>query len=340
MLSLDQRIDVFSALGSDIGADLADPATSGFPELDEAVSLAFHKNGWFTRREVERALAYWAAALTRENLQAWTAAYSLGNSPGRIGLILAGNIPLVGFHDVLCTLLAGHVAMIKCSSSDDVLLPALLRRAALIPNALRDHFVLVAGKMSGFEAIIATGSNNSARYFESYFGKYPHIIRKNRTGIAVLTGAESDEELQGLMADVFCYYGLGCRNVTKLFLPEGFDLDKIFRASLSFAYLMENKKYANNYSYHKALMLMEKQAVLDNDLLLMTASGSLFSPVSVLHYEYYNSTDGLNATIEASLDHIQVVVGRGNRPFGSAQQPLLTDYADGVDTLHFLSKMN
>lgn len=340
MLSPDQRLDVFVTLGSHIGAYLEKREHSDFPELEQAIEMAFHRNGWFTRREVEYALAYWAGALTRPRLEQWLDQYALGNNkPRRVGLVLAGNIPMVGFHDVLCTMLAGHTALIKCASGDDVLIPALLARASQINAGIRAHFALLTGKMSGIEAVIATGSNNSARYFEAYFGKYPHIIRKNRTGIAVLSGKEGDDEMEALMADSFRYYGLGCRNVTKLFLPAGFDLNKIFRASLSFAHLMENKKYANNYAYHKALLIMEKRNVLDNDLMLLAESASLFSPVSVLNYEYYVSTDELNNKIEAGLDQIQCVVGAGNRPFGTAQQPALDDYADGVDTMLFLSNL-
>lgn len=341
MLSLDQRIEVFSALGTQIKQHLENPEKTEFPELEAAIRLCFHRNGWFTPAEVNHALRYWAGALARETLEQWAFPYlSEPRPPKRVGLVLAGNIPMVGFHDVLCTILAGHVALIKCSSSDDVLIPALMQMAVAINPGIKPSFEWVPGKLSGFDAVIATGSNNSTRYFEAYFKPYPHIIRKNRTGIAILDGSENEAELRGLMEDSFRYYGLGCRSVTRLFLPDGYDLNKIFHASLSFSHLMENKKYANNYTYYKALMMMQKQNVLENELVLLTENPSVFSPVSVLHYGYYHSVDELNETIEAGLDDIQCVVGRGHRPFGSAQHPALNDYADGIDTMLFLSKLS
>ena len=193
--------------------------------------------------------------------------------------------------------------------------------------------------MKNYDAILATGSNNSARHFNDYFGSVPNIIRKNRTGIAILNGDETDEELNGLMLDCLKYFGLGCRSVTKLYLPKGYDINKIFTASLPFAYLMDNKKYMNNYIYHKAVMVMEKKHVLENELILLLEEPSLFSPVSVLYYQFYETTAELNQIIELNLDEIQCVLGHKNRPFGSGQSPALSDYADGANTLEFLRKL-
>lgn len=340
MLTLKQRIEAFESLGNAIRHYLEQPDSSESEWLKTAVSQAYLKNGWFTTSEVKHALSYWADQLQSANLEAWAADYKLEpDDLLNVGLILAGNIPMVGFHDVLSTIISGHHAQIKCSSSDDVLIPALLKGLVELQPDMQRTFTLQPIKLNGFDAVLATGSNNSARYFEAYFGKVPHVIRKNRTGIAVLNGNESSEDLNGLMEDVFRYYGLGCRNITKLYLPRGYDVHKIFAASVPFAYLMDNKKYVNNYTYHKALMIMERAPVLENEVLLMVERNTLFSPVSVLNYEFYEDEDKLNHEITGHLDDIQCVVGALNRPFGSAQKPALTDYADGANTLDFLSNL-
>lgn len=341
MLNPQERIAALSELGAAIRLYLDDPEAETNRWLSEAVSQAFLRNGWFTRPEVTFALTYWADQLQPEPLENWAGTYDFDSShPMNVGLIMAGNIPMVGFHDLVAVLLSGHRALIKCSSSDDVLIPALLARLLSLAPNMQEHFKLQPAKLHGFDAVLATGSNNSARYFHAYFGKVPHIIRKNRTGIAVLDGTESEDELHGLMEDAFRYFGLGCRNVTKLYLPKDYDVHRIFKASLPFTYLMDNKKYVNNYTYHKALMLMEKQPVLENDLILMVERKTLFSPVSVLHYEFFNDEQALSTEITNHLDDIQCVVGGQNRPFGSAQKPLLTDYADGANTLDFLNKLS
>lgn len=311
-----------------------------FERINQAIQTAFHKNGWFEEREVMHALEYWGKHLTKDNLNEWLNSYKPDrDSPKNVAIIAAGNIPLVGFHDVLCTLLSGHRVFLKCSSSDDVLLPLFCNLIIELEPRLEDYIKIIPFKLEGFDAVIATGSNNSARHFEQYFGKYPSIIRKNRTGIAILDGSESKEEMEGLIEDAYRYFGLGCRNITKLFLPVGFDLNKIFEASVPFAYLMENKKFANNYTYHKTLLMMEGRDVLENELLILVENPSLYSPVSVLNYEYYSDIAHLNQRVEEELDHIQCVVSRKNTPFGKAQQPDIKQYADGVDTMKFLTQL-
>ena len=285
-------------------------------------------------------LAYWATELNTENLNRWISDYEFDSKrPYRVGLILAGNIPMVGFHDVIATIISGNIAVIKCSSNDDILIPSLLNELKRIEPGIVEQIEIAVGILKNYDAILATGSNNSARHFNDYFGSVPNIIRKNRTGIAILNGDETDEELNGLMLDCLKYFGLGCRSVTKLYLPKGYDINKIFTASLPFAYLMDNKKYMNNYIYHKAVMVMEKKHVLENELILLLEEPSLFSPVSVLYYQFYETTAELNQIIELNLDEIQCVLGHKNRPFGSGQSPALSDYADGANTLEFLRKL-
>ncbi|HAQ69532.1 acyl-CoA reductase [Salibacteraceae bacterium] len=337
MISQKSLTSSFAALGEHIQSYLSHPEDDDFATLKSTVSNAFHKNGWFTQDEVEFALNYWAEELKEENLKLWLSAYNFDQIKSKeVGLILAGNIPMVGFHDVLSTILCGHKAILKCSSSDELLIPYFLDLMSNRTVGFSEHYRIEKGLLKNFDAVIATGSNNSARHFEHYFKEIPSIIRKNRTAISVLTGEESDDELYGLMKDAFQYYGLGCRNVTKIYLPRSFDLDRIFKASMPFAYLSSNKKYFNNVTYHKTLLMMQQKPVLENDLILLVEESSLFSPVGMLHYEFYDDINELNQQIERQLDDIQCVVGRKNIPFGTAQKPSLADYADGVDTMKFL----
>ncbi len=341
MQALAQRIQALTRLGEALREILKHYTAPEHETARAAVALSFHKNGWFTEKEVKRSLNYWSEALTEENLTAWLAPYDLKyHASLDVGLILAGNIPLVGFHDIVCTLLAGHRAIIKPSSSDHALIEWLMELLVDINPEAKLWFEIRMNQMNSFDAVIATGSNNSARYFEQYFGNVPHIIRKNRTSVAVLDGNESEEELKGLVEDILSYYGLGCRNVTKVFVPRDYDLNKIFAASLPFAYVMNNNKYANNYAYHRTLMMMEQKDVLENDVLLITPSESLFSPVSVLHCEAYDNRKELSIKLEALTDDIQCVVSRDQIPFGKAQRPDLQDYADGVDTMSFLRNLS
>ena len=337
MISQKSLTSSFAALGEHIQSYLSHPEDDDFATLKSTVSNAFHKNGWFTQDEVEFALNYWAEELNEENLKLWLSTYNFDQIKSKeVGLILAGNIPMVGFHDVLSTILSGHKAILKCSSSDELLIPYFLDWMSNRTAGFSEHYRIEKGLLKNFDAVIATGSNNSARHFEHYFRDIPSIIRKNRTAISVLTGEESDDELYGLMKDAFQYYGLGCRNVTKIYLPRSFDLDRIFKASMHFAYLSCNKKYSNNVTYHKTLLMMQQKPVLENDLILLAEESSLFSPVGMLHYEFYHDINELNKQIERQLDDIQCVIGRKNIPFGTAQKPSLADYADGVDTMKFL----
>lgn len=337
MTELSQRIEALDRLAQWLSDTLNDPNHPDRESLDQQILLAFHKNGWFTRPEVEHALNYWSNHLKRHVLEAWTKAYAITTrQPKRVMLVLAGNIPMVGMHDVVSTFISGHKALIKCSASDAVLIPFLMNKLKQIDPSTAERIQVIEGIQKEFDAVLATGSNNSSRHFEEYFGRVPNVIRRNRTGVAILDGSESKEALDGLMKDAFTYYGLGCRNVTKLYLPTGFDLDRIFEVSLNYQHLMDNKKYANNYTYHKALMVLERQAFLENDLIVLREEASLFSPVSILNYEYYSNPEQLSKAIEGNLDDIQCVLGREHTPFGMAQQPGLKDYADGVDTLDFL----
>lgn len=308
-----------------------------YEQLQLAVNQAKIYNGWFEPSEVKRAFSAWGNALNQEQIEIWLEKYDRqGITPKTVAIIMAGNIPLVGLHDLIAVYLAGHRAKIKMSSEDSKLLPAILEVWRLFDEHLFETIEISHTRLEGFDAVIATGSNNTARYFEQYFGAYPNIIRKNRTSVAILTGQESTDELKNLATDIFAYFGLGCRNVTKLYLPQGYDLDLVFGGLFHWQEVVNNKKYGNNYDYHKAIFLLEGYDVLENGFILMKEDESLSSPIGTLYYEYYTDLDDLKKALAGKQEEIQCIVSREDIPFGEAQNPKLWDYADGVDTMRFL----
>jgi hypothetical protein len=305
-------------------------------KIQHIIAKQFSYNGWFTKENVLQSIGSLGELLTEEQLTNWLADYSYVNTPKRIGIVMAGNIPLVGFHDFLCVLLSGNIAISKLSSDDNTLLPALAEQLIQFSPSLAERIQFSMGRMGEIDAIIATGSNNSFQYFEQYFGKYPHLFRKNRTSIAILTGNETAEELRRLGIDIFSYYGLGCRNVSHLMIPVNFDLDRFFEAIIDFHPIVNHHKYANNYDYNKAVYLMNLMAILDNHFVLLRETDELFSPLSMVHYHYYSSPDEVNEFIQKHSDSIQAIVGQEYIPFGDAQSPKLHDYADGIDVMKWI----
>ncbi len=308
------------------------------------IALSKSHNGWYTEEQVYFAINSWAEALIPDNLDNWLAGYDLENSGGKsVGLILAGNIPLVGFHDFLSVLITGHKALVKTSSNDQHLLPFLAKYLIAVAPELKERIVFTEGKLENFDAVIATGSNNTARYFEYYFKDKPSIIRKNRNSVAVLRGTETKEELIALGEDIFRYFGLGCRNVSKLFVPTGYDFKEFFEAIYVYKDVIFYEKYANNYDYNKAVFLMSNFKLLDNEFLTLKEDSSHASPISSVFYEYYDDIDAIKARLEAENEQIQCIVGNAvtnkSIPFGQTQKPALWDYADNVDTIAFLSKI-
>ena len=299
-------------------------------------------NGWFTKDNVLYAFESWSNQLTINNLNNWTSNYNLTNEPNTIAIIMAGNIPLVGFHDFLSVLISGNSVLVKQSSNDKHLLPLIAKYLEYVEPEFIGKITFTEEKLEGFDAVIATGSNNTARYFDYYFGKHPNIIRKNRNSVAVLTGNETKEELTGLGEDVFRYFGLGCRSVSKLFVPKGYDFDQFFRAIYEYHDIINYKKYQNNYDYNKAVYLMSEFDLLENGFLIIKEDQSYASPIASLFYEYYEDLDSLNEKLEKDKERIQCVVSNSISnaiPFGKTQQPSLSDYADGVDILEFLSRL-
>jgi len=308
--------------------------------LQTAKQQAYIANGWFTPASVDTAIRNICRYYLDETLLLnWLAAYpAAGTRPPRtVGIVAAGNIPLVSFHDWLCGFMSGHRVKLKLSSKDTVLMEHILARMGEWYPQLAQQ--TVPGEMlKDCDAYIATGSNNSARYFEYYFSRFPHIIRRNRTSAALLTSHETPEELAALADDIMLYFGLGCRNVTKIFVPAGYDFAPLLQALEKYAHLMEHHKYRNNYDYNLALLLLNNSAHLTNGSILLQEAGSLFSPISVLHYGYYQDAAATAAELLAHED-LQCLVGKGFTSFGQAQQPSLTDYADGVDTMQFLCSL-
>ena len=311
-------------------------------QFNDIFEKAEQQNSWFTRANVIFAFKSWSDALSENNVKQWLSQYQLPQttSPKKILIIMAGNLPLVGFHDLLCVLVAGHKAIVKLSSDDRVLLPYLIKQMKAFAPEWAEAVAFTDGKVTEYDAVIATGSDNTARYFEYYFGKKPHIIRKNRHSVAVLTGEETPEELQDLGKDIFLYYGLGCRSVSKLFVPQGYDFDLLFQAIYPYKDIIEEQKYANNYDYNKAVYLMSLYKLLENGFLLLKEDEHYGSPIATLFYEYYTNKEALKKKLATDREKIQCVVGHnfidGEIPFGQTQTPKLWDYADGVNTLTFL----
>ena len=331
-MNLPQRISLLSRLGAYLLAN--------GPAWQEAKERAEQQNSWFTRAFIDHAVGHVARRwLDRAVLEQWAAAEQLPDTqalPKRVAIVMAGNIPMVGFHDWLCVFISGHRALVKLSSKDSVLLLHLFEQLqAWAPEF--SHYTELADRLNGADAYIATGSNNSSRYFSYYFGKYPHIIRKNRTAAALLTGRETPEELDALADDIHLYFGMGCRNVTKLFVPAGYDFVPLLQALKKYAHLSEFHKYKNNYDYQLALHILNKSYYMTNGTVLLVEQESLFAPISQLHYEFYEQLSDAYEKAQRDPD-LQCLVGAGALPFGSSQHPAIDDYADGVNTLAFLNK--
>jgi len=351
-MNLVQRINLLGELG--------DYCSSETPGWISAQQRAHAENRWFTPEFIQLAIRQITAEyLQKDKLKQWADNYSLppdNPSPKTVGLTMAGNIPLVGFHDFLSVFIAGHRQWVKPSSRDNVLIRHLIAQLEKYDPEVTS-LVTFPERLTGADAYIATGSNNSARYFDYYFGKYPHIIRRNRTSVAILTGEESHEDLDRLADDVYQYFGLGCRNVTKLYVPENYDFLSLLEAFRRYNYLADLYKYKHNYDYQLTILLLNKKYYMTNESILLVEADSPFSPISVLHYEYYRpGEDHLpflvgHQDIQCVVGHGQHLVGTASTPdtpsgaltslvqFGQAQHPSLTDYADGVDTLQFLSSL-
>lgn len=330
MTSISNRISTLAALG--------DYLSTMPQELLDICAIAEKHNGWFDVKSQKTAIQSVASEFLNKNkLESFCQNYSFDQlEPKKIAIIMAGNIPLVGIHDLICGVLSGHNLQIKLSSKDDQLMKAIILKLHLLNNNLFDKVKIQFQPMNDFDGIIATGSDNSSNYFEEYFGKYPNIIRKSRTSIAVLTGKETKEELHQLGTDIFQYYGLGCRNVTKLFVPKNYDFTNFFEAIEPYSSVIRNTKYKNNFDYNLTLFILNKIPYQTNDFLMLTEDQSLQSRIGSIHYEEYDALDTVHNYIIDQKDRLQVIVGKDFIPFGQAQNPKLSDFADNIDTMNFL----
>lgn len=330
------RIQAFVTLGNRLRTLPAD-------QFNIIAQKAHHENGWFSRESVALAFKGISVQLEESRLANWISGYPVPASARQIGVAMAGNIPLVGFHDFCVTLLSGHRLRYKPSSRDSVLLDYLQQQLIDIEPQFADYITAV-DQLKGVDAIIATGSDNTSRYFEYYFRNIPHIIRKNRVSCAVIEGDEPASELALLGRDVFDYYGLGCRNVSTIYVPREFDMKSLLDAFESFKDVMDNTKYANNYTYQRSLALLNEEKFLDTGFLLVKESKALVSPVACIHYAYYDDQESLKRELQANEQKIQVVVSAkgwygGSIPFGTAQTPRIDDFADQIDTMKFLTAL-
>ena len=314
-----------------------------FDPFKMQIERAKEFNGWFTKENVTFSLYNWSQVLTSKNLNKWLSLYHLENTvPKNIAVVMAGNIPLVGFHDFISVLLSGNNIFVKQSSNDQHFLPLIAKYLEKVEPELVGKISFTENTLDNFDAVIATGSNNTARYFEYYFGKHPNIIRQNRNSIAILSGNENKEELIKLGEDIFRYFGLGCRSVSKLFVPKDYNFDKLFEAIYEYKGVINYIKYSNNYDYNKAVYLMSQFKIIENGFLMLKNDSSYSSPIASLFYEYYDNLEELNEKLLQDKERIQCVIGNENSEylikFGESQKPQLWDYADGIDTLDFLQK--
>lgn len=347
-MNLVNKIDAFAKLGEILrnpDSDLNYSFRSEIGQLRELIVNSNQYNPWFTPMNVKAAIFAIGISLQKNKIEKWLNKYDLKKFECRkkntVAVIMAGNIPLVGFHDFLSVLISGNNLIVKQSTDDNQLLPVLAKILIKIEPQFAERMRFSDGKLENFDAIIATGSDNTARYFDFYFGKYPHIIRKNRNSVAVLTGKETQKELSQLGEDIFRYFGLGCRNISKLFVPGGYSFDTFYENMADFVDVINHHKYRNNYDYFKSVYLVSKIPHLDNGFLILKQDEMIASPPSVIFYEFYDNLKLLNQMIEMRQNQIQCVVSidktvKNSIPPGKAQQPELWDYADGIDTIGFL----
>jgi hypothetical protein len=337
MMTLEDRIEAFAQLGNKITGLLK-------VEVDALIDRTRNENPWFTPESTSMALQGISKFLDKEVLTKWTSNYSLSDSSSKkVGVAMAGNIPMVGFHDLMCVLLSGHQLVAKLSSQDSVLMNFIKDSLKEINLDFGDK-IFFEERLKNLDGMIATGSDNTSRYFEYYFRNIPHIIRKNRTSCAVILGEETPEDYHELGKDIFSYFGLGCRNVSKIFIPENFDFIPLLDNLESFQPIIHHHKYANNYDYQKSIMLVNQTHFYDTGYLMLTESQNLVSPISVIYYEYYKDQGDLNSKLKSHQEKIQCIVSakgwyKKSIPFGDAQFPEVSDYADGIDTLSFLSAL-
>ncbi len=340
-----ERIAAFVKVGLFINRHFKNKFDANETQLHEGLNALIQTantyNNWFIPQFVNTSIGNIAILLEEKelinfcNTQGATDENSVSQQK-TVAVVCAGNIPMVAFHDIMCVLLSGHKVLIKLSTDDDILLPFFLKLLIHYEPNFESNILFAQGKLTNFNAVIATGSNNTANYFNFYFSKYPNIIRKNRTSIAILTGSETEHDFKSLAQDIFLYFGLGCRNVSKLLVPKGYNFNLFFESIIDFSFVVNNKKYGNNYDYHRAIYLLEQIPFLDNNFLMLKQSADLHSPVGVLYYDFYEDEKDITTYLSKNTEHLQCIMGKNYIPFGYSQQPVISNFADNVNTLKFL----
>ena len=345
---LKERIQAFSDLGILFRENSSSQKIKTFQkwdsELNKLLKDSYQHNSWFIENNLKLSLKNWSAELNKKNIENWLENYKIElKSSKTVAIIMAGNVPVVGFHDLMCSLILGFKCFVKLSSNDKILIPLIVKFIQSRFDGFKEKVFFESNILKNFDAVIATGSNNSHKYFEYYFGKYPNLLRKTRHSVAVLNGNESDSELAMLSNDVFDYFGLGCRSVSKIFIPKGYDLDLLFNAFYMKRFVIDHNKYANNYDYNKAVYLMSEEKFYDNGFVILKEEKKLGSPIACVYFEYYDDLVQVQNIIKINNQNIQCVVSNekifSGISFGTTQCPKLSDYADNVDTLKFLLKI-
>ena len=340
-MNINRRIQLISDIGeflkNYLDEDFDNSTDDKLVKFKDIITKAQSKNPWFTDENIKVNLTYWSNKLTKNNLNKWLSKYNLNNILRKnIAIIMAGNIPLVGFHDFICVFLSGHNSVIKLSNSDNFILPFLTD----LMKVSSERIVYSDSFLKDYDGVIATGSDNTSRYFDYYFKNKRSIIRKNRNSIAILNGEESDDDLKSLSQDIFTYFGLGCRNVSKLYVPKNYNFDLFFNSIFGYKELINNHKYANNYDYNKAIYLMSEYKFLDNGFFIVKEGNEMHSPISTINFEYYDKVSILREKINLEDDNIQCIVSniefKGKVDFGETQNPSLNQYADNIDVMSFL----
>lgn len=348
-INMQERVAAFAALGQALSRIAENTGTSTAETAFQELIPSYHlSNGWYTPAFITHRISQIARGLEQNVLENWVSGYTFPEhtAPKTVGVILAGNLPLVGFDDFAAVLLSGNTFCGKLSSDDKRMLPAVTALLCETEPRFSEYIQFTDARLPKVDAVIATGSNNSSRYFDYYFGKYPHIIRKNRHSVAVLDGTETPEELTALGNDIFLYFGLGCRSVSKLFVPEDYSFNTFYESILSWGDMMNgHTKYMNNYEYHRTLYLLSRETLLDNNFLLLKEDKSMSSPPGMIFWESYSDKEALQQRLQELETELQCVAGHQTLwpealPFGTTQCPLPSDYADGVDTLAFLSRLS
>lgn len=330
--------NTFIRLSEELHKYLTNQRTPYKELIDQSIEQAEIQNPWFIKKFVLTMLAHIQSLCSKESLEQYVADIPTLKHSKKILVIAAGNIPMVSFRDVMDVLLSRHYLVLKPSSKDTILMKTLLTILQDIQPSLREKIAILETniKRSEIDAVIATGTNNTAMHIHHYFAGFPKIVRHNRTSVAIITEHTTDEDLKNLSHDVLLYFGLGCRNVSKIFLPKNFDIQRIFKSLIDYSFLMQHHKYMNNYDYYRSIYLLNEESFLENNFMILKESTALHAPVANLFYEYYDSINEVHNYIKNHLHEIQTIVGENQVPFGKAQYPSLHDFDDGINTKHFL----